>query len=148
MILVSEDKKERLKHWCEKKIALHKTQKRVFFKEREIWWVYYGENLGTEQNGSGTFSRPAIVLRKYNLKLGLFLPLTTSNKENSFYFRLGLVGAKKASAILSQARVFDVSRLQDKIQTLNKETFVALKDAFFKVNNFPPPEAGGGRSRL
>ena len=36
----------------------------VLFKEREIWWIAVGRNVGEESNGKGNrFSRPVIVFK-------------------------------------------------------------------------------------
>lgn len=48
-----------------------------FFKEGEIWWCYFGENVGTEMNGkSDYFTRPVLVLKKYDKYSFLAVPLS------------------------------------------------------------------------
>jgi hypothetical protein len=55
---------------------------RLFFREGEIWWVRLGRNIGYEANGkSQEFTRPVIVLKKYNQYSFLALPLTTAAKR-------------------------------------------------------------------
>ena len=40
---------------------------RLYFREGEIWWVRLGKNIGYETDGkSREFTRPVIVLKKYN----------------------------------------------------------------------------------
>ena len=40
---------------------------RLFYREGEIWWVRLGKNIGYELDGkSREFTRPVIVLKKYN----------------------------------------------------------------------------------
>jgi len=42
------------------------------FKEREIWWISAGQNIGTELYGKGSdFSRPVIVIKKFGWDLFL-----------------------------------------------------------------------------
>ncbi len=141
-----EVKKDRLIKWCHVKLNLSEPTKRPFyFKEREVWWVYFGENLGFEQNGGSNFSRPAVVVSKYNLDLALVLPLTSSKKENKFYFDIGEVAGKKAQVILSQARVLDRTRFQDKIMTITKDKFNEIILAF-KDKNFPLTSSSEGEA--
>jgi len=131
------EKEQTLKKWCKNKVRLSFQKPKLYFKEREIWWVYLGENLGYEQNGGKNFTRPVLVIRKYNLNLALVLPLTTSTKKNPYYFPVGSVDGKEAQTILSQARTIDIQRFQDKIGTLNQQRFDALIKEF-ELKNFPP----------
>jgi hypothetical protein len=40
---------------------------RLYFREGEVWWVRLGKNIGYETDGkSREFTRPVIVLKKYN----------------------------------------------------------------------------------
>src|ERR1017187_10345231 len=56
---------------------------RLYFREGEIWWVRLGKNIGYETDGkSREFTRPVIILKKYNQYSFLALPLTTASKPN------------------------------------------------------------------
>ena len=51
--------------WNQVKKKVHRKENRVGFKEREIFWVRLGQNIGSEEFGKGNeFQRPVIVLRK------------------------------------------------------------------------------------
>ncbi len=81
-----------------------------FYHEREIYWVYLGQNIGTEIYGKGKdHMRPVLVLKKFrNSFLGV--PLTSSEKpiDNPFFYLLGEFGLerKKSWACLAQIRFF------------------------------------------
>ena len=51
---------KRFLEWIGLKEKLHSNNfTPPFFKEKEIWWCYFGENIGTEMNGKGDFfTRP------------------------------------------------------------------------------------------
>ena len=101
-----------------------------YFSEREIWFCKMGCNVGYEQDGKGEdYSRPVLILKKYNQHLFTGIPLTTKIKPFPFYFGLGMVDDKAAMAILSQLRVFSSKRLINKIETLNETLFEATKKA-------------------
>jgi mRNA interferase MazF len=53
--------------------------KRLYYREGEFWWVRLGKNVGYEMDGkSEQFTRPVIVLKKYNQYSFLPAPLTTT----------------------------------------------------------------------
>src|SRR5438477_8514794 len=72
---------------------------RLYFREGEVWWVRLGHNIGYEANGkSRKFTRPVIVLKKYNQYSFLALPLTTVTKPNPYRLLVGMVEGKRAFA--------------------------------------------------
>lgn len=53
--------------WTKLKIATHFSNKNVYFREGEIWWVSIGQNIGNEQNGKNTnFERSVLIFKKFN----------------------------------------------------------------------------------
>ncbi|MBI5470598.1 hypothetical protein HY968_04760, partial [Candidatus Kaiserbacteria bacterium] len=73
----------------------------VYFYEREVWWVHLGANVGFEQDGTGEkFDRPVVIIKKYNPQVFLAVPLSTTKKQGKYYFRIGEVEGKQATAIL------------------------------------------------
>ena len=78
---------------------------RLYFREGEVWWVRLGHNVGYEANGkSREFTRPVIILKKYNQYSFLALPLTTVPKPNPYRLPVGIVDGRQAFATLSQLR--------------------------------------------
>src|SRR5438552_937336 len=76
---------------------------RLFYREGEIWWIRLGKNIGYELDGKDReFTRPVIVLKKYNQYSFLALPLTTKSKANPYRLPIGSVAGKQAFASLSQ----------------------------------------------
>jgi len=64
-------------------------------REGEIWWVRLGKNIGYETYGkSREFTRPVIILKKYNQYSFLALPLTTAPKPNPYRLPIGMVDGK------------------------------------------------------
>src|ERR1700730_10147818 len=78
---------------------------RPYFREAEVWWVRLGRNIGYETSGkSREFTRPVIVLKKYNQYSFLALPLTTASRPNPHRLPIGMIDGKQAFATLSQLR--------------------------------------------
>lgn len=118
----------------------HKLKKKTenkssvkYFHPREIWFARLGENIGYEQNGKGTyFLRPVIVLKKFNKDIFLAVPLSTRLKKGKYYFPI-LSGNKKAVAILSQVRLIDKKRLQNKVGVVLEKEFLKIKKAISEI---------------
>jgi len=121
--------------WHELKDKIHKQKSGVFFHEREIWWCTLGLNIGFEQDGSGeNFQRPVIIVKKFNLDVCLIVPLTTNQKKGKYYFAVGGVDGKNATAVLSQVKFIDRKRLVNKAGILDEETFSRLFKAIIEVD--------------
>ena len=114
-------------NWNTTKKNIHNKKHRLFFKKREIWWCCLGVNIGYEQDGTNTsFSRPVIIVNKFNLDTCVIIPLSTTTKTGKFYFPVGLIDKEEAKAILSQVRLIDKKRLINKVGTLEKVLFKKL----------------------
>ena len=116
--------------WNVLKQQLDDNSKRVEFKERTIYWISIGENIGFEQNGKGDiFSRPVLVLKKISKQLFFGIPLSTQIKEGSFFYQYRIDGQIR-TALLAQGRTFDTKRLENKIGMMEEEDFKKLKEKF------------------
>jgi mRNA-degrading endonuclease toxin of MazEF toxin-antitoxin module len=97
--------------WNMIKKRLDKSNRKVTFYEKEIWWCSTGVNVGSEQDGKGDiFMRPVYILKTINSRTFLGISLTSKLKEDaahvSFYFNYDITTAK-----LSQIKVYDRNRL-------------------------------------
>ncbi len=98
------------------------------YKEREIYYVSLGENVGYEQSGKGNeFIRPVLVLKKFNKTFFYGIPLSTTSKRGKYYFEFNFLKHKTSVAILSQAKAFDTKRMLNKIGVISKNDFEELK---------------------
>jgi mRNA interferase MazF len=113
--------------WNKLKIKLHENHKEQYFKERDVFWVSIGVNIGYEQDGKGEiFSRPVLIMKKYSKNIFFGIPLSTQIKNGSFFFDFELDG-QKSNALLVQARIYDAKRLENKIGKISKDDFKRLK---------------------
>ncbi len=93
--------------WNKRKKRIHIENENRLYREREIWWCSLGLNVGFEQDGTGSDSeRPVLILKGFSKQVCLIVPLTTSQKKNSYHVTLGNVGGKNAFAIISQIRPY------------------------------------------
>lgn len=113
--------------WHNVKEQLDKDNKPPLFKQREIWWCSIGVNIGHESDGkSQYFTRPVLIVRKFNRQIFLGVPLTTKIKENPFYFPIELHN-KKQCVMIAQSRVWDASRLKSRMGWLTKSQFEQVR---------------------
>lgn len=116
--------------WNEQKKVTHAREDSLLYHERDVRWCRLGVNIGFEQDGTGeNRARPVLVLKAFNRSVCLAVPLTTSTKDNPYHASLGLVGGRAASAIISQIRLIDTRRLDQKICVLDKDSFGRVRKA-------------------
>lgn len=114
--------------WNEVKKNIHAKKQIALFKERDIFWTNMGENVGFEQNGKGSdFTRPVVILKKFTTTMFFGIPLSTQSKSGSFFFEFEFSAGQMSSALLVQAKMFDVKRLDRKIGTMKKSDFEMMK---------------------
>lgn len=106
-----------------------------FINPRELWFVKMGKNIGFEEDGKKEFTRPVLVLKKVG-NLFFVVALTTKGKMGSrFYHRFLSVrliekhihNSDTSYAILSQAKVMDKRRFEEKIGYVEEKEFIAIK---------------------
>ncbi len=119
--------------WNEVKKQVDKRVNTINVKNREIYWASIGENIGSEQNGKGKdFSRPILIIQKLNRDLFLGVPLSTKIKEGSFFYNFNLNNIQ-SNALLVQAKIYDVKRLDTKVGVINKAYFSNLRKKLKKL---------------
>ena len=115
--------------WNEAKKQLNKNTKRVYFKQRDIFWASVGVNIGFEQDGKGEkFVRPVVVVKKYSNDIFLGVPLSTTQREGSFYYQFDFKD-KTSTALLVQHKLYSSKRLIKKMGMINKDDFFKLKES-------------------
>jgi len=119
---------KKFNEWNGIKQHLDSKECKINFKEREIYWASIGENIGFEQNGKGKdFSRPLLIVKKLNKQLFFAVPLSTTLRNGSYYYNFSFLENEKSSALLVQAKVYDLKRIDRKIGMINKDDFINLK---------------------
>lgn len=72
-----------------KRIDNKYVEETLFIKEGEVWMVNMGLNVGYEQNGNGeNFSRPGLIIKKFNRNMFWVILLSTKQKNFDFYYNL------------------------------------------------------------
>lgn len=101
-------------------------------RQREIWWCSIGVNVGVEQDGENDlYERPVLIIRKFNHRHFIGVPLTTQLKDFPFrhtlYYRNEAEGqVREGQALLSQMRSYDAMRLTRYVAKLGPKQFKEL----------------------
>lgn len=120
--------------------AWHKTKYKLHFnpnlpagyKERDIWWVCLGHNVGVEEDGKGEmFNRPVLVVKGFSRYMFWGIPLSTTEKKGEYYHTF-VVNGRVSTALLSQLKVFDTKRLISKYGMLNIKDFNSIREKLAK----------------
>lgn len=116
--------------WNKEKQKIEIFERKIFLKEREIWWCSFGVNIGSEIDGkNGLFERPAVVVKIISRDTILVLPLTTKNHVDKNHFKIK-TDKIESYAKLSQPRVISIKRFSRKVDVVDKEQFFKLKEGF------------------
>lgn len=99
-----------------------------FPKEGEVWMSNIGRNIGFEQNGSGSnFSRPILVIKKFNNQMFWAIPLSTKQKNLDFYFNYTDPNSLKVSAILAQMKLVSIKRFRRKLYDIQADEVAQIR---------------------
>lgn len=114
--------------WNNIKKELEKNQRKLFFKEGEIWWMSVGVNIANESCGKGEiFRRPVLVFRKLSGNSFIGLPLTSKDKIGSWFIDV-LINNQKRCILLYQIRMFSTNRFESRLTTLEDNDFKKIKE--------------------
>jgi mRNA interferase MazF len=107
-----------------KRLASDAAPPPAFPKSGEVWMCTLGKNLGREQNGgSGDFSRPVLVVKKFNNEIFWVVPLSTKQKPLDFYFNYTDPSGAPVAAVLAQLRLLSINGLRRDIYVLPTTLF-------------------------
>lgn len=106
---------------------------KIFYKEREIWWVSLGVNIGTEMDGKNdSFERPVLVLKKINKNQFFAAPLTTRSNKGRLYFKISSEEMIRFIC-LSQVRVMSSKRLLRKVEIVDINLFKKIVKKYINL---------------
>ena len=116
--------------WNELKKKIDNKNIELKFSVRNIYLMSVGQNVGYETFGKGEeFLRPVLVYKKLSKETFIGIPLTSKQKEGSYYFSFNFKG-KTSIAMFNQIRVFDIRREKVFYGRISQNTFDNLKKKF------------------
>lgn len=125
---------EQYNNWNKIKKEIASDNITVGFKNRDIFYMNMGKNIGFEQDGKGeNFVRPVVIVKGFNKYMFFGIPLSTKIKEGKFYYNFKFNKKDEIVeniALLSQMRLFSTKRLLNKIGMMHIDDFDNMKNKF------------------
>lgn len=115
--------------WIVKKKTVHERTESLIFKERDIWWCYFGCNIGSEEDGKGEdFVRPVVIFQIFTDGTMWVIPLTTKKwpVESRIHYTFTCSGIIRAAKI-HQMRSVSVKRLDSYIDRVSFDDFQKIR---------------------
>jgi mRNA-degrading endonuclease toxin of MazEF toxin-antitoxin module len=119
------------------------------FKQGEIYFMSVGHNIGGEIYGHDKlFLRPVLIYRKLSRYSFVGIPLTSKQKDGSYYFTFRYTKKILSTALLNQIRVFDIRRSAYFSGNIKLSDLKALESKVEKFIKFTPnsKRKGSGHS--
>lgn len=141
-------------NWIKIKAKVHLLgSDRKYFKERDIWWAAFGQNVGSELNGKNdNFERPVLIFKKVSDTTFWALPITSKTNADNYGHFIFINNKSEPNAIVwTQIRLLSSKRLIRKFNKLGIEEHQKLKSImgrFLGLENETPPNGGESRSSI
>jgi len=85
-------------------------------------------------DGKGdSFTRPVLILKKYDRFSFLAVPLTSKAKKGTWYFTF-THNDKEQTVVLSQGRVINYKRLKELVGKVDSNDYKNIKTAFIELH--------------
>jgi len=136
--------KEKFDKWnlLKQKIEVKKP---VQFRQGQIYFMSVGQNIGFEVYGKkDLYLRPVLVYRKLSKRTFIGIPLSSKEKEGSYFFSFRYTEKTISTALLNQIRVFDIKRSEYYDGYINVSDFGKLKKKLLDLLDVTPNPKGKG----
>jgi len=121
-------------NWNKNKIIIEKAEYNKIFNQWEIWYAKIWKNIWFEEDWKWkNFSRPILIFKKFNRNIFYWIPLTSVKKDDIFHYKFDWKTGKLSYAILSQMKLIDWKRLEDKIWYITFSDMKKLKEKLKKL---------------
>ncbi len=133
---------EEFDNWNIVKKRTQITNNDVGFKERDIYWLRLGKNIGSEEYGKGNeYQRPVVIIKKLTSELFFGIPLSSVLKSGSYFYTFSYQDKKGKirtnCAMILQLKAFDKKRLMGRIGMMQKKDFKNMHEKVREL--FIPP---------
>ncbi len=120
--------------WNKFKKIIDNKDSLSYFREWQVWFISMWVNIWFEQNWKNTnFSRPVLVIKKFNKNIFLWVSLTTRKKKSDYIFQIWKINNKENYIILSQIRLYSSKRLLSHIWWVSKDLNKYIKEKITKL---------------
>ena len=134
--------------WNTLKKELNNKKEIINFYQGNIYFMSIGRNIGHESYGKDKlFLRPVLVYKKLTKTTFLGIPLTSKDKDGSYFFKFSYKKDKISIAMFHQIRVFDIRRSEYLSGKINKNTYQNLENKLTEFMNVTSSKRRGMPTR-
>jgi mRNA interferase MazF len=124
--------KEFDKWTVQKKILSGKAGATKYVKSGDVWWCALGVNIAHEQDGKDAeFVRPVLILKRFNQRLVLIVPLTHGTSQQNF--AVSFTTRETHVLLVNQIRALSTNRLLRRAFRLPDRKFDSVRGEVFKI---------------
>lgn len=128
--------------WMSTKSRIQLSKRELFPKQREMWWVHLGQNVGAEINGKHRrFERPVLVIATFNAATLFVAPITSTLSGRPSLIEFNNMGTQRSVNIF-QLRTLSVKRFDRKISAMSETDFQrvvrAIRDQVLPIQTESP----------
>ena len=117
----------------------------VQFRQGQIYFMSVGQNIGYEVYGKKElYLRPVLVYRKLSKRTFIGIPLSSKEKDGTYFFTFRYTQKTLSTALLNQIRVFDIKRAEYYDGYINVSDYGKLKDKLLNLLDVTPNPKGKG----
>jgi mRNA-degrading endonuclease toxin of MazEF toxin-antitoxin module len=125
---------EKFVEWAKVKIKLQLATREVYFKEGQIWWISFGQNIGLEVNGKNqNFERPGLIFKKFSGYSMIVLPIYSHLKYGDLYYHFTNDHNQSNIINLSQIRFVSSKRLIRHLGKVDELQMEEIKERIRKI---------------
>ena len=140
---------EKFNNWNELKQDIHSKETNIKFKKGDIYFMSVGQNIGYEQYGKGNeFLRPVLVYKKLSKETFVGIPLTSKQKNGTYYFSFKYKKGTVSTAMFNQIKVFDIKRHKYYDGYINRNLFKKLEMRLLEFMKITPQKEEDGHLGL
>jgi mRNA-degrading endonuclease toxin of MazEF toxin-antitoxin module len=115
------------------------------FKQGEIYFMSVGQNIGHEVYGKKElYLRPVLVYRKLSKQTFIGIPLSSKEKDGTYFFTFRYTKKTLSTALLNQIRVFDIKRAEYFDGNIKISDLAKLKNKLLNLLDITPNPKGKG----
>jgi sugar O-acyltransferase (sialic acid O-acetyltransferase NeuD family) len=136
--------KQKFDKWNKLK-QLIQNKEPIPFKQGEIYFMSIGQNIGYEVYGKKElYLRPVLVYKKLSKQTFIGIPLSSKEKEGTYFFTFRYTEKTLSTALLNQIRVFDIKRAEYYDGKIKLSDLGKLKEKLLNLLNITPNPKGKG----
>jgi len=136
--------KQKFDNWNEIKQTIQ-NKDLIPFKQGEIYFMSVGQNIGHEVYGKKElYLRPVLVYRKLSKQTFIGIPLSSKEKDGTYFFTFRYTKKTLSTALLNQIRVFDIKRAEYYNGSIKYSDLGKLKEKLLSLLDITPNPKGRG----